>query len=191
MKIPFGYGYCNIQFSWSTMPDEITKSVNFRIDHNSSYEIIELSDTWMSLARSNEKDIYGYHVEFDLKLIDYYLPSASTQDDLVNFLYYYNLSTAKDKRFYIYPFASGGNFWQWDDRFKVKYQVITTEYPRLTNISEHITKGQYLHLKCKTKFIIDKDAYNYLIYRDTSDGNWASLPTTTTVGSGEQPVGSV
>ena len=176
MKIPFGYGYCNIQFWADSMPDGDAKNLDFKIDHDSTYQTKEISETWNTLARSHEKDVYGYHVEFDLKLIDYSLESSSTQQNLIDFIYYYNLNTYKDKRFLIYPYASSGDFWSWENRLKIKYEVITLEYPTLTNIAEHVSKGQYLTLKLVTKAIIDTSDYNYLMYRNTSDGSWNSLP---------------
>ena len=181
MKIPFGYGFCNIQFWGNTMPDGLPKGVNFKIDHSSTYEVVEMADNWMSLARSNEKDIYGYHFNFDLKLIDYALESGSTQENLANFLYYYNINTAKDKRFLVYPYSDASGFFSFVDRGKVKYEVIAIEYPSMTNIAEHVSKGQYLNLKLTTRAMLDKDAYNYLIYRETSDGSWAKLPVAGTI----------
>lgn len=186
MKIPFGYGNCQILFASSSMPDNDQKVVSFKIDQSSFFEVDEWSDNWVTLARSKEKDIYGYHFNFDLKLYDNDLGS-STQEELVNFLFYYNQNTLNDKMFYLFPYRSAIVN---PNLTKGLFQVITTGYPTLSNIAETSrAKGQYLHLKCETKFIIDKDDYNYLMYRETSDDSWGLKPPTLNQGSGDTPMG--
>ena len=190
MKIPFGYGSCWISFSSGSQPNGVGQNVYFKIDQSSFFEVDEWSEEWTTLARSREKDIYGYHFNFDLRLIDDSLQSGSTQNNLTNFLYYYNLNQYKDKRFFIFPYYSSGDGFP-EMATKGMFEVITTGYPTLTNLAETSrAKGQYLHLKCKTKFMIDKDDYNYLMYRETSDDSWGILPTVTVQGQGDTPIGS-
>ena len=193
MKIPFWYGNCQITFSAWSQPDEIGRGLYFKIDQSSFFEVDEWADKWISLARSKEKDIYGYHFNFDLKLLDNNLQSASTQNTLTNFLYYYNRNLYSDKRFYIQPYRGGTN----PDSLKGRFEVITLEYPKLTNIAGSTrAKGQYLNLKCETKFITDKDDYDYIMYRETSDDSWgilifsSNVGTSSTAGSG-RPLGMV
>ena len=193
MKVPLGYGNCHILFDTGGQPSETQRDLYFKIDQSSFYEVDEWSEKHITLARSKEKDIYGYHFNFDLRLYDEDLGSG-TQENLINFLYYYNLNTYKDKRFWLFPYRGGGNYATWGtvEKLRGMFEVISIGYPTLSNIADKTrAKGQYLTLKCETKFILDKDNYNYITYRDTSDGNWASLPTTSNVGQGETPTGSI
>ncbi len=188
MKVPFGYGNCQISFEAGSQPDYIGRTLYFKIDQSSWFEVDEWFDKWTTLARSKEKDIYGFHFNFDLKQIDNNLISASTQNTLTNFFYYYNRSTYNDKRFYIYPYRGGTN----PDAIKGRFEVITLEYPKLSNVADKTrAKGQYLHLKCETKFILDKDDYNYIMYRETSDDSWGILPASENYGQGELPIGEI
>jgi len=187
MKVPFGYGNCHILFDTGSQPSGNQRDLYFKIDQSSFFETDEWADKWVTLARSKEKDIYGYHFNFDLKLYDDNLGSG-TQNYLNNFFYYYNLNQYDDKRFWIEPYRGGSNV----NQLLGLFQVIAVEYPKLSNIAESTrAKGQYLHLKCETKFIIDKANYNYLMYRETSDDSWGILPVTLNSSQGELPVGSV
>jgi len=203
MKIPYGYGQINIKFPGSSQPDGVPRTIIMNVDSDTSnYEPIEFSDKWLSLARSKEKDIYGYHFNWDLTLIDEDLIGSSNQDDLANFLYYYYRSTSKDKAFYIIPYySSADNYATWiaQNIDKALFTVITREEPKLENfVSNTRAKGQKLSLKIETKFMLPKDSYNYLVYRDTTDDNWGTLPTsgTPTLGASSassqgRPSGSV
>ena len=148
MKVPFGYGNCHILFDTGSQPAGGQKDLYFKIDQSSFFEIDEWSEEWVTLARSREKDIYGYHFNFDLKLMADSLQSSATQDELINFFYYYNLNQYKDKRFYIEPYRGGTN----PNQLKQLFQVTAVNYPTLSNVAEASrAKGQYLHLKCRTK----------------------------------------
>lgn len=177
MKIPFGYGHCYIEFSGNTMPNGIPVGFYFKVDHNSTYNVEEISEMWTTLTNNNSKYVYGYHFYFDLKLYDNNLQSGS-QDYLNEFLYYYNINTTTNKRFLIYPFA--GDFNGFEDRFKIKYEVIALEYPSLSNIFSHKGNGQYLNLKLKTTTMRSRTEFNYLIYRNTTNGSWGKYPSTQT-----------
>ena len=188
MKIPFGYGNCHILFDNGSQPSGIQQDLYFKIDQSSFFEVDEWSEEYTSLARSIEKEIYGYHFNFDLRLMADSLQGSSTQDELINFLYYYNTNTYKDKRFFIEPYRGGTN----PNQLKQFFQVISVGYPTLSNVAETSrAKGQYLHLKCKTKFITNATAYNYMMYRETSDDSWGILPTVTVQGQGNTPIGEI
>ncbi|MBC8384874.1 MAG: hypothetical protein H8E57_05100 [Candidatus Cloacimonetes bacterium] len=179
MKIPFGYGKCYIIFEGNTQPDGNRRTCRFYVDQSASFmNPIEISDIFPNLSRNKMKFIYGYHFDFDLRLIDSAIDSASTQDQLTNFMYYYNINIASDKHFDIYPTAAGDNWASFDEAFLHKYRVLLDGMPTLTPRATHPgTKGQYLDIKCSTKNIIKKEDYNYLIYRETTTGNWAMLPS--------------
>ena len=186
MKVPLGYGNCQITFDAGCQPDNISYIVYFKIDQSSWYEVDEWAERHVTLARSKEKDIYGYHFNFDLKLYDNNLISAGTQNTLLNFFHYYNRSTYSDKRFYLEPYRGGTN----PESLKGRFEVISIGYPKLSNVAETTrAKGQYLHLKCETKFIMDRADYDYMRYRETSDDSWGILPATSNIGQGELPVG--
>lgn len=195
MRIPFGYGQVYIYFPPDTQPDGNSKYMSFNVDTNSFYEAIEIGDRFMNLNKTKKKYIDGYHINWDLKLIDEDLTGSSNQDDLCNFMYYYNLNTRDDKSFKLIPYySSADNYSDWlaENIFKVFYNVIVTEQPTVTNIVDGTrANGQYLHLKIETKFMIPKADYDYLVYRDTIDNDWYTLPDRgpNVIGNADLPIG--
>lgn len=171
MKIPFGYGALRISFPASHLPDGVGYQwMLFKVDQNSFREEIEVYDEFVNLTGNIKKKIIGYHLRFDLILIDDSLESASTQQNIIDFQYYYNINTKDDKAFYIWPiYLTGmtnipGN--------NVKYFKVILENRHFANLSNTRERGQYLHLQMKTVNMISREDYDYIIWRETADGTW-------------------
>jgi len=174
MKVPFGYGECAIGFSGSTMPDGIWKSVKFLCDSSSWLIEKEVRDRAINIDNNIKNEVIGYHYDFGLKLIDTNYISASTQENIMNFLYYYKINSADDKWFYLYPTYSYGHGQQ---NLPVKlhqYNVILNSWS-LQNIEDHKSRGQYLILNLTTKIMRAVDDVTDIMYRETTTGNWGSL----------------
>lgn len=97
--------------------------------------------------------------------------TTGNQHDLLEFLYYYRRCNTFDKRFYIYPYVGGNNFWNTDARAKIKFIVIPEKIEVLDIISRNKKLGQKIHLTARTKDLISREDLNYLIYRDIDTDN--------------------
>ena len=182
MKIPFGYGRLHMMFPASHLPSGVGyQYMDFKVDQNSWREEIEIYDEFVNLAGNIKKNIIGYHLKFDVILIDNSLQSASTQQNIIDFQYYYNINILDDKAFWIYPIFSAGM--GAIPANNVKYFRVILENRHFANLSNTREKGQYLHLQMKTVNMISREDYDYIIWRETSDGTWDYLPGQTTYGS--------
>ena len=173
MKIPFGYGYCSIGIYTTS---QTWQWLNFKVDHTSFFDIREMKDEDMNFSGNNRKYVDGVHLDFNLTLIDNSLQSASTQNNLIDFYRYYHTNYYRDNRISLTPYRSAAGTENWDaipvDRRS--WYVLVDKY-FLTNISDkHRNTGQYLHLICKTRNMISKEDYSYIVYRETSDGDWGT-----------------
>ena len=188
MKIPFGYGELRIDFPTSHLPDGIGyQKMYFKVDQNGFREEVEVYDEFINLDGNIKKKIIGYHLRFDVVCFDQSL-SSSTQQNIIDFQYYYNLNILDDKAFYIFPiYSSTGMSAIPGDN--VRWFKVILENRNFSNLSGTRERGQYLHLQMKTVNMIPRDDYNYIIWRDTPDDSWDYLPGQKVYGSVNIPTG--
>ena len=164
MQIPFGYGFCNIKLRYvGVVQPPGSNGQYFFVDQNSFREIIEIKDEFVNLNNMFIKKVKGFHYNFDLMLFDYNYPDS--QNNIMNFLYCYNLTDTEGKYFELHPTRSQGMGYSTDMAINVFADEI-----KLINFTSKRTVGQKLHIKCHTKDMIDILEFPY---RDTISGEWA------------------
>ena len=175
MKIPGGYGYVDLNIDDDYLPEGVAEGdFEFYAVGKSVIQPVPVERTWTTIGHKNVKKIIGYHVKYDLALIDYYL-SSQNQNNLVNFLYHYKLNSSDDKQIIITPRSSDSGFWGTPYAGLQTYRIITTAEPEIVDIKENNRKiGQMLILKAITRTMIPVANWKSMLYRDT-DGTWAVL----------------
>jgi len=126
----------------------------------------EIPDTLILLLYSA---IDGTEVQYaEPKLLEVV---TGNQLDLFEFLYYYRRCNTFDKRFYIYPYVGGDNFWTTKARFLHKFIVVPDTIEVLDIAPRDKRLGQKIHLVAKSKELITREDLNYLLYRDYDSNN--------------------
>ena len=98
MQIPFGYEFCKILF-----PGQNALIFKFDSHQGMFRKEIEIYDYFINILGNKHKTVIGYHLEFELTLLDI---NYSSQQNINLFYYYYNRNIELDKSFQIYSVYS-------------------------------------------------------------------------------------
>ena len=170
--IPQGYGYTNLKIISSHLPSALTAVCDFNQDSELIFKEIEVARTWVTTEHKNIKVVLGYHIKFEMSLVDYDL-GLNIQNNILRFILSMRLSTATNKEFSVTPFCSSDDFWGTIFANKTTFTVIATEPPYVKNIVIKLGQiGQVLKIKAITKNMIPISDWNYLITRNATSGAW-------------------
>ena len=168
MKIPGGYGWVYIGIKVNS----IWYSAGFRCVNDNSVVPEEVSTSYTDINNNHVKHIKGYHLNFNMQLVDKNVASG-LQNYLVNiFEKYYYQSDHADKYIYIYPnYDNTGTNWTSVSPYAF-YNIILTEAPYISEICNYKFAGQVLNIKGVTRAMISEDDYKIRIYRESTTGAW-------------------
>ena len=182
MKIPLGYGECRIRVYYGYDYDYNTYDTkNFYFNHLSGSVVTPeaVAVNYESVNHRTIQRIQGYHLNFELKLIDKNI-STGDQDDLAEFLAYFydtvfidgdNDAAIRGQVLQL-EFYEGGSGTSYEEG----RLMVVAEVPQIENIDLNNTTGQYLKLKARSEVMLSVDDMQdfWATYRDTV-GTWGTI----------------
>ena len=174
MKIPLGYGDCQINIRVSMGENEyVAQQHLFHHIEGSSLSPILIANEYETVNHNKVQKVQGYHIEYNLSLIDTGLGSGS-QNILQSFLDNFYNNYYDYNRIYIDLYNGGlGSEYEQGQLWTV------SSLPELTNVGKNNIFGQTLQIKAQSEIMLTKEQMRefWSAYRDTSDGSWESAIT--------------
>jgi len=186
MRIPLGYGECRIVVFYGYDGDDYDRK-EFYFNHISGSVVIPeaVAVKYESVNHKTIQRIQGYHLNFDLKLIDKDIGTGD-QDNLTDFLaYFYDTvfidggggAEIQGQKLYL-DFYKGGPSTPGQDysNYALGKLNVIAEVPQIENIDLNNTTGQYLKLKARSEVMLSVDDMQdfWATYRDTV-GTWGTI----------------